>query len=95
MVWELCLSRLTLKISVVGETESLLTAILLSDDASSSDCANAGRADAASRNNSEKLKPAIDRVNNWLKRIDRFLPGSNVRAAREPRPHPVNLSSAG
>jgi len=53
-----------LKSSVVGETESSLTgALLLSDDASSSDCADAGRANAASKNNSEKPRAAIDRVN--------------------------------
>jgi len=58
---------LTLKLSEVGETESLLTAVLLSGNASS-ECANAGRANAASTNNSEKLKVAMDRVNE-LKRI--------------------------
>jgi len=52
--------------------------LLLSDDASSSDCANAGRANAAIRNKNEKLMATIDRVNDLLKRIDKFLPKSSV-----------------
>jgi hypothetical protein len=46
----------------VGDTDSLLTAGLVSGDAARSDCANAGRAIAAIKNNSKKLIAAIDRV---------------------------------
>jgi hypothetical protein len=55
----------------MGETESLLTALLLlPDDASLADCANAGRANTAIRNKNEILMATIDRVNDLLKRID-------------------------
>src|ERR1039457_2094759 len=85
------LSMLTLKFSDLGATASLLTGVLLSGN--TSDCANAGRANAAIRNNNEKLQPATDRVNDLFKRIDNFLPKGGVRTAYEPRPHPLNLSS--
>ena len=89
------LSILTLKFSDVGETESLLTGVLLSGDVSSSaDCANAGRANTAIRSKNEKVMHAADRVNDLLMRIDNFLPNGGDKAAREPRPHPPNLSSA-
>ncbi len=96
LVWENTpLSISMLKLSDVGETESLLTGVLLSGDVSF-DCASAGRANAAIRNKNEKLKHATDRVSDLLKRIDNFLPDNpngGDKAAREPRLHSLNLSS--
>jgi len=47
-----------------------------SGDDASSDCANAGRASAGSRNNNKKARPKIDRMND-LNRISNFPPHRN------------------
>ncbi|WP_424672092.1 hypothetical protein [Candidatus Binatus sp.] len=62
-----------MKLSDFEETESLLEGVLLLSG-STNDCARAGCANAPSKNNNEKLKHATDRVSDWLKRIDNFLP---------------------
>lgn len=73
LVSDVTLSRLMLKLSDLGETESLLEGVLLLSG-STNDCASAGRANAASKNNNEKLMHATDRVSDLVKRIDNFLP---------------------
>jgi hypothetical protein len=68
LVCSVALSRLTLKLND-------LFVILIPDEllsGSKNDCADAGRANAASRNNSEKQETANDRVDDFDRNIGRF-----------------------
>ena len=63
-----------LKLNDLGETESLLDELM---SGTTNDCADAGGANAASRNNNEKPRPTSDRVSELLKRIDKSLPNDS------------------